>query len=226
MRGHLNEARQVVVDALDGVPFLSAWAFEYTPSSSESADDTYLRHVRDADFVIWLAGAEVSQPVLNEVREALVARRRLIIIRYGTGPRTAGCTGLLDEVGLRAKYADALDLAELRQALELAMGDEIVRALRGEPDMGRLAHIQALGKASLARCAGGTPSSSATSQAVSSEPVILRSLRIRQGNSSVPTPRPSHTRPPIDPPAPPARSPDDGTSSTDAFQQAHHVSNP
>ena len=58
MRGTLNDARQAVVDALDGVPFLSAWAFEYTPASPEQVDDGYLRHVRDADFVIWLAGQE------------------------------------------------------------------------------------------------------------------------------------------------------------------------
>lgn len=153
MRGELNEARQAVVDVLDSAPFLVPWAFEYTPASSEPADDTYLRHVRDADMVIWLASAEVTQPVINEVREELATERpRLIIIRYGTEPRSDECQSLLDEVGLRAKYADATDLDELPWVLQLTLGDEIIRALRGIPDMGRLALIQQLGQASRGRC--------------------------------------------------------------------------
>lgn len=152
MRGALNAARQVVVDVLDSAPFLAPWAFEFTPASSESADDTYLRHVRDADIVIWLAGPEVTQPVINEIREALSARRRLIIVRYGTESRSAECQALLDEVGLRAKYTDAADLNELRSVLQLTLEDEIIRALRGMPDMGRLTLIQQLGHASRGRC--------------------------------------------------------------------------
>lgn len=154
MEEPLREARQVVVDALDGVPFLAPWAFEYTPASSEAVDSAYLRHVRDADLVIWLASADVSTPVANEVREALAARKRLIIVRYGSGVRSIQCQGLLDEVGLRAKYADAETLDELRSSLEMAIGDEMVRSWRGQPDMGRLALIDALGSASLARCTG------------------------------------------------------------------------
>jgi hypothetical protein len=130
MRGDLNHARQVVVNSLDGVPFLSPWAFEYTPASSEAVDDGYLRHVRDADMVIWIAGPEITQPVVNEVREALATRRRLIIIRFGTELRSPECEALIAEVRPRARYADAADLTELRSALELAVGDEIVRSLR------------------------------------------------------------------------------------------------
>lgn len=152
MRGRLNGARQVVVDTLDATPFLSAWAFEFTPPSPEPADDTYLRHVREADFVIWIAGAEISRPVANEIREALAFRRQLIIVRYGTEVRTAACQALLEEVGLAAKYADARDDDELARAIELAVGDQIARALRGEPSLGRLARIEELGRASRSRC--------------------------------------------------------------------------
>jgi RNA-binding protein YhbY len=152
MRGVLDDARQEVVNALDGVPFLSSWAFEYTPASSEAADDTYLRHVRDADFVIWLASDGVTTPVVNEIREALAKNRRLLVIRFGTAPRSVECQGLISEIGLRAKYADAPAVTDLRSVLQLSIGDEVVRALRGEPDLGRLALIEALGRASRARC--------------------------------------------------------------------------
>ena len=58
----------------------------------EPVDDGYLRHVRDADFVIWLAGPEVTVPVVNEIREALSSRRRLIIILSGHREMSAAPT--------------------------------------------------------------------------------------------------------------------------------------
>jgi hypothetical protein len=36
------------------VPFLTPWAFEFTPASAAAADEVYLRKVRDADIVLWL----------------------------------------------------------------------------------------------------------------------------------------------------------------------------
>lgn len=152
MRGPLEGARQAIVDVLEDPAFLVSWAFEFTPASSESVDDGYLRHVREADIVIWLAGPEITVPVINEVREALSARRRLIVIRYGAEARSTECQALLDEVGSRVKYADATNLDELRSVLELTLGDEIIKAMRGVPDMGRLALIWQLGRASRGRC--------------------------------------------------------------------------
>jgi hypothetical protein len=170
MRGSLNDARQAVVEAFDRVPYLSVWAFEYTPASPEAAGDAYLRHVREADIVIWLAGAEVTQPVINEIDEALAHNRQIIVIRFGTEPRSVECEALLKRVKDRVKYGDAASIDELAQALELAMHDVIARALRGEPSLSRVALIEGLGRASRGRCvsrwqAAGLPRGEALSLA-------------------------------------------------------------
>jgi hypothetical protein len=170
MRGSLNEARQAVVEALDRVPYLSVWAFEYTPASTEAAGDAYLRHVREADIVIWLAGAEVTQPVISEIDEALAHNRQIIAIRFGTEPLTADCEALFERVRDRVKYGEAANVGELAQALEIAMHDVIARALRGEPSLSRLALIEGLGRASRGRCvarwqAAGLPRGEALSLA-------------------------------------------------------------
>lgn len=152
MTADLDPARQELVNALDGVPFLSPWAFEYTPASSEKLERSYLRHVREADFVVWLMGEETTTPVANEVREALSAQRRLIVIRLPAQKRSRATQELLAEVGDRAKRGSVDSIEQLRVAVELAMQDEIVRALRQLPGQGRLAAIEALGRESRARC--------------------------------------------------------------------------
>jgi len=152
MKGDLMEARQAIVDALDRVPYLSIWAFEFTPASPEPADTAYLRHVREANIVIWLVGAEVTDPVVAEIEEALANNRDFVVIRFGSEPMTPTCQALFDRVRTRAKYAPAADVSEVPQALELAMQDIAARALVGEPRLGRVPLIEELGRASRQRC--------------------------------------------------------------------------
>lgn len=153
MTPELDWARQAAVQTLDGVEFLTAWAFEFTPASSEPADEGYLRHVREADFVIWLAGAQTSQPVVHEINEALAAQRRLIVLLLPADQRAPETEALIARVRPLAKYRElqAATAAQLRLELNLAFGDEVVRALRGLPGLGRLARLEELGRSSRAR---------------------------------------------------------------------------
>ena len=57
MGPEFDEARNETVRALDEIPLIARWAFEFTPGGSEPVDKAYLRHVRDADFVVWLVTA-------------------------------------------------------------------------------------------------------------------------------------------------------------------------
>ena len=57
MNHEMGPARIIAVDAIKRVECVRPWAFEFTPASSESADDAYLRKVREADFVVWLVGS-------------------------------------------------------------------------------------------------------------------------------------------------------------------------
>lgn len=152
MRPELDWARQETLHTLDHVRFLTRWAFEFTPGSSEPVDDSYLRKVREADVVIWLVGEETTEPVRKEIREALASDRRLWVVKLRAERRDETTEALLDEVKLRSKWIDATQAGGLRQALELTLEDEIVRAMRATPGLGRLARLEELGRASRARC--------------------------------------------------------------------------
>ncbi len=77
MRPEIQWARDAAVEALTKNPTLIAWAFEYTPASSEAADTSYLSKVREADVVVWLVGAITTPPVRDEIAEALAANKRI-----------------------------------------------------------------------------------------------------------------------------------------------------
>ncbi len=153
MRPELQWARDEAVRTFDQPRFLARWAFEFTPASSESVDQGYLRKVREADIVVWLVGEEITDPVQNEMREALASGRRLLVMRLPVAQRDRATESLMAEVGNRAKWMDVSAAGGLREALEFALADEIVRAMRGKPGLGRLARLEEVGRASRGRCA-------------------------------------------------------------------------
>jgi len=148
----LEWARRETVRTLDRVPFLARWAFEFTPASSEPLDDSYLRKVREADIVIWLVERQTTEPVQKEIREALANDRRLWVMKLQTARRDEATEALMTEVGPRAKWMETSTAGGLRQALELTLDDEIVRAMRRRPGLGRLARLEEVGRASRGRC--------------------------------------------------------------------------
>ena len=148
-----EEVRKETVRALDEIPLIARWAFEYTPGSSEPVDKAYLRHVRDADFVVWLVTARTTEPVSDEVKEAIAADRRLWIVIIDPRDQWSGATkSLVDHASLHAKWIEPSRCGGLRTALQMTWNDEVVRALRRIPGMGRLAKLESMGSASRARC--------------------------------------------------------------------------
>lgn len=152
MSPDMKWARDAVAATLDRVPYLSRWLFEYTPASSDTADNSYLSKVREADVVIWLVADKTTEPVQNELREALASERRLWIFKLPAPSRDQATEALVKEVGLKAKWIELKEQAQFAELLDLTLGDEVVRAMRNKPGMGRLAHLEELGRASRARC--------------------------------------------------------------------------
>ena len=153
MRPEFEEVRKETVRALDEISLLVRWAFEYTPGSSESVDKAYLRHVRDADFVIWLVTAPTTEAVSDEVKEAIAARRKLWIVIIDPNDQWSDETkSLVDHARNYAKWIEPNRCGGLRTALQMTWDDEVIRALRGIPGMGRVAKLESMGSASRARC--------------------------------------------------------------------------
>ena len=115
MRPEFQKVRNETVRALDEISLIARWAFEYTPGSSEPVDKGYLRHVRDADFVVWLVTAPTTQPVSDEVKEAIAAGRRLWIVIVEPRDRWSGATkSLVDHARDHAKWIEPSRCGGLR----------------------------------------------------------------------------------------------------------------
>lgn len=151
MRPELEAARKAVVDALSDHPTLIPWAFEFTPARSDAADTTYLSKVREAAVVIWIVGTETTDPVKNEIGEALAAERRLWVFRLPASNRDADTDALIERVRTVAKTVNVADVGDLHRVLALTFNDEIIRALEGQPGLTRLARLEQLVRASRAR---------------------------------------------------------------------------
>ena len=151
MDDEMQPWRDATVNALESVPYLFTWAFEYTPPSSESVDHAYLRKVRESSLVLWLVGSRTTEPVQREVREALAARVRLLAFRLPCEDRDAETRRLLNETP--TKWSPEIrDESEFRDTVQRAVGDEVARAMRGIPALAPVAEYDRLGRESRARC--------------------------------------------------------------------------
>ncbi len=130
MDDDLNPARELAVKAIEELPFGQPWAFEYTPASSQSATDVYLRKVEEADFVVWLVGSNTSQAVINEVHQCLGCQGRLLVFKLPTHSRDENTTALLEKVTRFVKWKDVRDLSQLAPEIIASMSEEIREALR------------------------------------------------------------------------------------------------
>jgi len=152
MGDELKSARESLVEYLDQRGGVVPWAFEFTPASSEDVDEAYLRKVRESDFVVWLVGERTSEPVINEIKEAISYERRLLVFKFSLVNHDRETKELLQEVGAHAKWVDISNEEELLDAFEKTLNDEIIRAIRAKPGLNRITRLQVLERESRARC--------------------------------------------------------------------------
>ena len=152
MDDELAPARNSTVMAIPKMSFGRPWAFEYTPASSEAASDAYLRKVEEADFVIWLVGSKTTQPVVNEIHRCLASRVRLLVFKLPSEGRDEQTDTLLREAGQVIKWKDVVDLTMLANEINLALSDELIRALRDPLGTSRNQSLVRSRERSLADC--------------------------------------------------------------------------
>ena len=130
MNDEMEPARKIAVKAISQVVIGRPWAFECSPASAESAEDAYLRKVREADFVVWLAGAETTQPVVDEVNEAISSARRLLVFKLPAEQRDSRTQELLDLVGRHVKWSEVESIEDLHVSISEAIADAMIHAVR------------------------------------------------------------------------------------------------
>lgn len=151
MDAEMEPVRADAVAALQGPAFLMPWAFEFTPASSDPADWSYLEKIRRADVVIWLSGTHMTEPVRRELQEARTHGVRLIAIRVAAEEVDEATADMIANIGIDEKWI-VIHPSEVRDAVALSLGDELVRAWRTKPGRSRQALLEVLGRESRARC--------------------------------------------------------------------------
>ena len=151
MTDELQWARDEVVRILKKFPFARPWAFEFTPASSESVTDAYLRKVGDADFVVWLVGSQTTQPVVNEINTSIANGRRLLVFRLPADNRDALTQQLLGTASKYCKWQTITTQNPLSRALAASISDEFTRAVR-DPPPARRRKLEQWRDLSIARC--------------------------------------------------------------------------
>ena len=152
MKDEMETARNTVVETCSLYPLTRPWAFEFTPSSSETPSKGYLRKVREADFVIWLIGGETTQPVVDEVTTCMTAGRRLLAFMLPSEFRSEVTEDLISQVSAYAKWAEVARIDDLAQHVRAALSDELVKALRDPDPPNRALALTEMKQLSLARC--------------------------------------------------------------------------
>ena len=143
-------ARRTVDEVLERPSFIVPWVFEHTPASSQDLEDGYLEKVRAADLVIWLIEAGTTDPVHNEITNAIESRVPILMFRITQGRSDSRTESLIRRVG--GKYDRVADAEDLKHRLPLALADEIVRKWRNTGRSDRTALLSALRAHSRARC--------------------------------------------------------------------------
>jgi hypothetical protein len=129
------------------------WLFEATPPSPDGAVETYLRKVRECDVFVWLTNGVTTQPVADEVREALAWNRPIICVRLVTGQADDSETeSLLREVGRLAKWRTVQTDDEVGRQVELGLRDLTAHSIRGGVAPSRLLRLESALNRSRARC--------------------------------------------------------------------------
>ena len=152
MNDEMAEARKITAETIRGIDFGRPWAFEYTPASSEPADDTYLRKVRESDLVIWLVGSDTTQPVIAEINTAISAGRKLLVFRLPNEQDDSNTVGLMQRVGNYTKWKRVARIEDLANEVRNAFSDEIVRAFRNASPPARSSRLEQERRLSISRC--------------------------------------------------------------------------
>jgi len=124
----LRPERNATRDVIDSFGFLKAWAFESAPASTETLDQSYLRHVEECDVFILILGMKVTAPVNAEWLRAKKLKKPTLVFVKSVARRDAETDDVLD--ALNKKYAGFNTIEGLKQSVRSALEQTLVMGIR------------------------------------------------------------------------------------------------
>ena len=152
MDAELEHPRAIAKEAIEKWDIGRPWMFEYSPASTDSAEEAYLRKIEEADFVIWLVGRETTQPVIDEVNHAIACGCRLLVFKMPVEQYDTSTQELLQHISTYVKWKDIDDINDLPTHIAEALNAELVKALRDPAPPARKSKLYYEYRYSIARC--------------------------------------------------------------------------
>jgi Domain of unknown function (DUF4062) len=124
----LRNERKAAREVVESFGFLKPWAFETSPASTETLDQSYLRHVEECDVFILILGAKVTPPVNAEWLRAKKLKKPTLVFVKSVAQRDAEVDDVLD--ALNKKYASFKTIEGLKQSVKSALEQTLVIGIR------------------------------------------------------------------------------------------------
>ena len=80
--------------------------------------------------MVWLVGSETTQPVVDEINEAMAFARRLLVFKLPAEQRDSQTEDLLERVGVYTKWRSVDSIEDLSDTITDSIADAIVQAVR------------------------------------------------------------------------------------------------
>ena len=121
----LTAEREAARDAVDSFrPISDAWAFEKEPASTKPLRDSYIEEVKNCDLLLLIVGHAMTAAVRQEFDTARDYQKPILAFAKDVDrePKATKVLQLLD-----AKYDSFTDASDLREKVQAALGQEILR---------------------------------------------------------------------------------------------------
>lgn len=124
----LLSERTAVHEIVCSYDFLTPWAFERTPASSEDLEQSYLRPVEECDIFILIIGSQVTDPVIEETMRAKELDKHILVFVKKVDRQSQAVRLLL--IQLSKKYAIFNSPDELKRHVKEAIDQTSSLSLR------------------------------------------------------------------------------------------------
>jgi len=125
-----REAARAAVEHF--APITTVWAFEAEPASPKPPLDFYINGVKSSDLFVLIVGQRMTTPVKDEFDTARDHGKPMLLFAKTVETRDPEANQLLHSANV--KYDKFANATELREKIRSAVGDHVLRLIRGDGD--------------------------------------------------------------------------------------------